>query len=409
MKLLIIVSLTLIAITGCGSAGGIVSPDMENLTCRQGAADNHWLWGFYQFHIPADRSCIEVEPIRFGDYHYCVTKFLEIAPCSNCLTVGPGKPQPDGTFKFDVTLRHPFPNQPRYTGFDVRGMVYFPPTTNIETYMSINEMRYITKIYSPDDQSVWLYNESMPLVFSRGKEGGGEVLNADGYSCYLIPGLEYSSVWPIYNYQPGANGIEQTPATTITPYLLFASESERRMFLVTDEITREYHIDLPVGPFTFGYAVDASWWPADNHPVNDPLKDFPRLANAEDPWKIEFEQLLPLIEENQDKENFKVTIHHRGTDWKWIAWIYAWGMVDIIPEYDPLFEYGEPVMIDEFTTEIYITVPFSWWYYFGSSLVPGNYKALIIAVAHPEPAEKTTTELAWVYAPTFVDLYVPEQ
>ncbi|GAI85496.1 unnamed protein product, partial [marine sediment metagenome] len=93
---------------------------------------------------------------------------------------------------------------------------------------------------------------------------------------------------------------------------------------MTDEITREYHIALPQGPFTFGYAVDASWWPPDNTPVTTPATDFPPEANAEDPWLIEWEQLLPLCEENIDKNIFKLTIHHRGFNQNWGAKMWSW-------------------------------------------------------------------------------------
>ncbi len=39
-------------------------------------------------------------------------------------------------------------------------------------------------IYAPDVIAEELYDVSMPLIYSRAKESEGEVLNADGYSCY---------------------------------------------------------------------------------------------------------------------------------------------------------------------------------------------------------------------------------
>ncbi len=405
MRALLTLTIMSIVVVGCSGLSQTVSPDIGRSFEDQSSADNHWLWGFWQFYIPADRSRIDVVPAREGNYHFCVTKFLEIFPCHNCLSISSPEIQPDYTLKYNVTLRHPFPNAPKYTGFDVRGMVYFPPTTNIDTWLSWNELGYKTTIYSPDDQSVELYDESMPLIFSRTKDGGGEVLNADGYSSYLIPGLEYSSVWDIFNYAPGANGIEPTPVTTITPYRLFASEAERRMFFVNDEITREYHIALPEGPFTFGYAVDASWWPPVKIPVTDPATDFPRLANSEDPWKIDFVQLLPICEDSVDEPIFKITVHHRGTDNDWWVWIYSWGMNNNDPD-DPQFGYGYPIIVDDFTTENTIYLTPEWWDYYGGSLVQGNHEALIILETHPEMEEKPTSELVWIYAPAFVELVV---
>lgn len=408
MRLIITPILIIALLAGCAGPMEPVIPDIHAMSGSRAPSNNHWLWGYWQFHIPADRSSIEVVPVREGNYHYCVTKFLEIFPCHDCLTVSAPDIQPDFTLKYDVTLRHPFPGAPKYTGFDVRGMVYFPPTTNIDTWLSWNQLQYMTAIYSPDDNTKQLYNESMPLIFSRAKDGGGQVLNADGYSCYLIPGLEYSSVWDIFNYAPGANGIEPTPVTTITPYRLFASEAERRMFFVGDEITVEYHIALPEGPFTFSYAVDASWWPPDNIPVTDPATDFPRLANSEDPWKIDFEQLVPICEDSIDKAIFKITVHHRGTDLDWWAWIYSWGMNNNDPD-DPQFGHGYPIVVDDFTTENTIYLPQEWWNFYGGSLVQGKHEALIILEAHPEMEEKPNSELVWIYAPTFVELVAEEQ
>ena len=40
-------------------------------------------------------------------------------------------------------------------------------------------------------------------------------------------------------------------------------------------------------PFTFGYAVDASWAPPDVIPVEDPQNDFPPEANCPEPWRID--------------------------------------------------------------------------------------------------------------------------
>ncbi len=179
------------------------------------------------------------------------------------------------------------------------------------------------------------------------------------------------------------------------------------MFLVTDEITREYHIALPEGPFSYGYAVDASWWPPNNIPVTDPATDFPKFANSEDPWKIDFEQLLPICEDSIGKDIFKITVHHRGTDQEWYAWVYGWGMNYNDPD-DPQFGYGVPLVVDDYTTDVTIDLKQIWWNSFGNWVVPGHHDGLVIVFTQPDHEGKPTTELWWVCGFKFVDLYVAE-
>ena len=317
MKSLIVLILLPVLLTGCSGPGGpaILDVRQNNKDLEQG--DIQWNLGYYLLSFSADHTELEMVPRRLADYHFLVTKFLEGGPCDDCLKIGKPEVQPDGTVKLDVTIKHPFPNSPQYTGFDVRGMVYFPVT---ESYPS--DIEYISLLYGENGNPNPMFPEYyafMPIAFSRVADGGGELLNADGYSCYMVPGETYSLDWPIFSYQPGVQGNDPTPQTTITPYRLFASDNDRRMFLVSDEITREYHFALPPGEFNFGYAVDASWWPPSTMPVTDPATDFPRAANAEDPWWIEYEQLLPIKEENVGKDIFKVTVHHRGTDALWLG------------------------------------------------------------------------------------------
>jgi hypothetical protein len=49
-------------------------------------------------------------------------------------------------------------------------------------------------------------------------------------------------------------------------------------------VTRDYHIYLPPGPLTAGYAVEACWEPPTTTPVIDPANDFPISANQDEPY-----------------------------------------------------------------------------------------------------------------------------
>jgi hypothetical protein len=390
---------------GCSDLDGPVEPPICARVTALPEGDNHWNWGIWEFRFSAGHTQVELIPQRRAEYHYCVTKFVEEWPCDNCLKIGQPHVQPDATVKLNVTLKHPFPNVRKYTGFDVRGMVYFPPTKVQDTYLDYESYIYddspAPKLIFPDPPRY------MPLAFSRADQGGGELLNADGYSCYLIPGLTYSLKWPIFSYSPPKHSNEPAPVfTTINPYKLFASETGRRMFLVTYEITREYHFALPPGPFNFGYAVDASWWPPDNTPVTNPAVDFPREANAEDPWLIEYEQLLPIKEENVGKDIFKVTVHHRGTgDWR--SEIYAWGLSGSSPggKYPQFGAYLSEV-IDDFTAVGYLKLGSNWWYIAGDHINPGHHLGVLVVVDSQDGQPEKKTVLRFVYGVRFVDIYI---
>ncbi len=412
LRTLILIIIAATIFSGCSGSTPITPAEQISASFDRDCPGNHWNWGYWNFVFSADHETLDVIPARAGDYHFCVTKLLEVDPCSDCLHIGKPGVQGDGTVKLLVTIKHPFPGAPKYTGFDVRGMVYFPPTVNQPTWGADPVLPYRTRIKTPgSDLGVPLFEYGeMPLIFSRAADGGGELLNADGYSCYLIPGLEYSEVFPIYNYQPGMKGIEPTPQTTITPYKLFASDNNRRMFRVNDWLTREYHFALPPGEFCFGYAVDASWWPPDNLPVTNPATDFPLQANAEDPWLIEFEQVLPICEENVGKDFAKVTIHHRGTDFNWGAYIYAWDLSEIpYPGNQYQFKHRSTsfTQIDQFTSEVYIDLREPYWDDYGANglAIPGNHFAILMVRTK---GEWELSELSYIIKGQFVNLYIAE-
>jgi hypothetical protein len=181
------------------------------------------------------------------------------------------------------------------------------------------------------------------------------------------------------------------------------------MFLVTDKITREYHFALPPGPFNFGYAVDASWWPPTTTPVTNPAVDFPREANAEDPWLMEYEQLLPVCEENAAKDIFKVTIHHRGGDFVagWVGRLWFWDLSTDCPQgKHSVFVFGIFFKIDDFTVVGYGRNKYSdWWQECGDGIVPGHHFAVLTMIQYPDGPD-SRTELRDVIAPCFVDVYV---
>jgi hypothetical protein len=117
--------------------------------------------------------------------------------------------------------------------------------------------------------------------------GDPELLNPDGYTMRWSPWYDSGSSLPIFNYWPGKYS-SGTPTANLNAYLNFYTTEERHMFIDYGVVTRVYHIFLPPGPVTVGYAVEACWEPPIKTPVIDPAEDFPFSANQEEPYHFRF-------------------------------------------------------------------------------------------------------------------------
>ena len=288
MRLKLLLFISLLMICGCSGMGDGTAPEFKAdlPTAKEIQRAVTWTWDVGLYYVPEDHQSIERLPLRDGDYHLNVNRFVEPPHCINCLQIGKPSIKPDGTWEVTVTLRHPFPNSPEYTGFDVRGTIMFPATRYWE--------REPNEIYTPDLEH--LYTDGFtPLYFSRAEDGGGQLLNADGFTMYFFPGIEIPGFnQPIFKYSKGKQASGPDPDSTVNGYKVFTNDPERRMFLVTDVITRTYHIAPPQGEFTFGYVVDACWAQPTVTPVTDPKNDFPLWANCADGYVLELEQVNPF-------------------------------------------------------------------------------------------------------------------
>ena len=288
----------LFTLCGCSSGGNGVMPDDEGSAKEPGimlTQTNRWTWDIALYRVSEDHSTIERITNRVADYHFNVTPFVEPPNCNNCLMIGKPIPQPDGkTFKVQVMLTHPFPQQPQFTGFDVRGTIMFPATRKWESAMGLWGIKVVSDgSWIPDTLL-----DYMPVYFSLAEDGGGQLLNKDGYTFYLYPGLgsvlppQYQA--PIFNYSKGVHANGPDPDSTVNGFKLFTNDPERRMFKVDHTIVRTYHIAPPAGEFIFGYVVDACWAPPTTLPVTDPINDFPWWANCEDGYILGWEQANPF-------------------------------------------------------------------------------------------------------------------
>jgi len=256
-------------LAGCASGNSIVPEiegpaDIQLMSQNVEVHDPHMLWGEWTFYFNETHDNVVVVPKRAGRLHLNVLKFLE-EYCEDCLEITSIYNNGDGTININVKIQHPFPDNPEYTGFDVKGIIMFNGSweANWSSYVS----------FPFDGTAIVSYREY----------GDPELLNPDGYTPRWCPTWESGSEMPIFNYLPGkyTNG---EPTANINGFINFFTDEERHMFRVGESVTQTYHIALPPGPLVAGYAVDACWEPPTVTPVTDPLNDFPFSANQPEPY-----------------------------------------------------------------------------------------------------------------------------
>ena len=262
---LLVVLPALVLLVGCGGshdpiAGGIdqgTAPAVQQQSDSHYGTGNRVLWGLWKISISADRQTVTVLPDRVGALHFNVVRLIEVAPCSDCLRIKNVKGTADG-LSADVILIHPFPGLLQYTGFDVRGSF-------------ISGARYTfpasgRKIAWGDDVA--------------------RMLNSDGYTHLFNPtNFPYTSP-PILGYIPGHKAPGGDLSATLNPYVAYELDKPRCVFMPGTASTRTVLLHFPPGPLEFGYAVDASWFPAGVE-VTDPVNDFPPEANASEAYRVD--------------------------------------------------------------------------------------------------------------------------
>jgi hypothetical protein len=203
---------------------------------------------------------------------------LEKNPCDHCVWVSKFVVNGDGTISVDISIRHPFPGNDYFTGFDVRGI--FHTTAN----------------YFFPEPTAPSVGHRVPAL----ETGDPQLLNADGYTDAYNPD-ELQNEEPIFKYQPGGDlggsfeGQDWEWQAPLMPFICYCSSEVRRHFASNKVLTRTYHIALPPGEWDFGYTIDACWAPPIKDPVTDIEKDFPMHANTLKAYRVDAIMSGPLI------------------------------------------------------------------------------------------------------------------
>ncbi len=249
-------------ITGCSSSGSTLQPQIpaQATDIQAAASGSHYLWGYWLFEVDAGHTAVEPLPLRATQLHLNARRFLEEEPCQTCLSIDNITPSGNGTLLVDVKLRHPFLGQQIYTGFDVRGICIFRGSKILP---------------------------ASGLAMSDRNLGDGQLMNPDAYTTLFNP-VDFApgtGALPMFEYQQG-NYAGLTPDATLNGYKRYFSIEERHVFIAGGTDTRQYEVDMPDGPFVFGYAVDASWRMPTGSPPYEVPGDWPISANSLEAYNI---------------------------------------------------------------------------------------------------------------------------
>jgi hypothetical protein len=278
---------------GCSGSGGPVTPSQPGQCLAQtqipfsGQSPGHFLWALYLVRIDGEHKLAEAIPVRQADTHWNVLKWLEQAPCTDCLEVGNIHPSGSGTVLCDVEIKHPF-DKPELTGFDVRGIALF----------SGSRLFPVSGLNIPDRTL-----------------GDGELVNSDGYTTLYNLTTIGGGPGGLQGYFKGKLASMIPPNALLNGFGRFRSDdpaNTRNAFYAGDAATVTYEIDMPDGPFVFGYAVDASWAPPISKPVDDPMTDFGPEANCEEAWKIEVQDMGPGLNPAGGSTELQIDVY----DWQ---------------------------------------------------------------------------------------------
>ncbi|MCX6647040.1 MAG: PKD domain-containing protein, partial [bacterium] len=275
-RFFLINAITILIIAGCsGHNSQPTAPDATTIppalignadVSDDSGGNTHYLLSSGLIYINTenpDDPIVEIIPAREGEIHFNVLKFLEGAPCFDCFRImgfdfpGPGYKYLD----LDVRIDHPFDDL-LFSVFDLRCIIMFDgshqfPSTGKTT----------------SDPSI----------------GEGALLNAEGYTALYNGSTLSAPVGDYQKYFPGKLSTELIPNADINGYIYFRSDdptNNRNAFYAGSIDVKTLSMQLPSSTFVIGYAVDASWAPPIETPVDDPLTDFGTDANCLEPWKI---------------------------------------------------------------------------------------------------------------------------
>jgi hypothetical protein len=260
---------------GCAGDSNPFAPDDNPALAVQTASSkpvsNTYLWGLWDVTVDTETGEIEAAPARNAEYTWNVVAILNNKPTD----IYPFFYYIDHQIEYTyygirVRLTHPFPGQPQFNAYDVRGILIGEGT---------GVMKYDPALLYPESDTcpfmLDYHNEWEPYYEGGGPDGHTRWFNATEFP---YPG--------ILGFTKGEFGSQNySPSATLCPYRYFAdgmgndedvlnflmSNSDSRGVLSAGSVCeRKYFIRNlnAIGNIRFQYAVSANWTAADIHPAN---------------------------------------------------------------------------------------------------------------------------------------------
>ncbi len=266
-------------------------PDLTPETTSKNEPENHanhYLLSLQKAVVSDDHQSVEIIPLHGAEMHLNAVKMLEGGMCDDCLTISNVQIPAPGELWLDLTIRHPIENNLNFTVFDPRAI-----------FITGADFTF------PESQRSISLDSTYPRL-----------LNPDGYTSLFNPTEfpEDSPVLPALKYFPGKFSTGGDLSASLNPFIAYATEFPRRMFLPGTEETETVKLKVPTGGFQFGYAIDVCWSDP-GIPVTDPETDFPPKANCTEAYKITYEIIGTVKPEMGSSALLYVEISdHQGLD-----------------------------------------------------------------------------------------------
>ncbi|HEX9744979.1 MAG TPA: hypothetical protein VGB30_06085 [bacterium] len=269
-----------LTLTNCASSrtSDLVNPPLsDTYSLNQTAGEkSRMLWGYFEVTIDPVSLDAEIVPIRGAEFNSNITKFLQppLSPSNRIdINILPASNLSTGHLLIDMTIIHPFPGLPKFTGFDVRGILIADGSMS-----------------GSHDDSLLYHNKYETRL-----------LNPDGYTRWWNPS-EFTSYGTMFGFTPGKLAPPVYPTSTLNGYKYFADgldetesvesldpESRGTFSTVPGANTRRYDVQLVMKDgfpsYKFNYAIDSSWaLPSDDFAPEYPAEAFPVSANLAEPY-----------------------------------------------------------------------------------------------------------------------------
>jgi len=259
----------ILILCGCSGNGTVMVPDpLDNQPVdavsdglREGTEfrTTHMLWGMYDIHLDMNNWTVSTTIAREAQWHWDITAFLipPFCPDNDCLVIDNFGPWDlPMTAQFDGIIKHPFPGDSFFDGFDVR--------------------------------TIGVLSSTYP--FPSGDVAVQVILNPDGFT----------NVWNVSPYVPNSD---------INAYKAYWTKSEMRRFENGKTDSRNFIVMFPEsGYLDFAIAVDASYEFPDLVVPGDPATS----PNIWEPYEVTASLAAEIMETPGSEALLQITVY----DWQ---------------------------------------------------------------------------------------------